>query len=189
MAELGLRIDGVNELLKVMDAIEKDMMAANGAAVVAGARVVQKEARLRAPVGEREKKTYLGTHRKPGILQKSIKIKLLKPKEPGQRVALVGPAIGKKESHDGFYGVWVEKGHKIVKKSGTYFSKWRKLNRTLIKYEYGGSDAAPHPFMRPAFDTKQEEAQQKMAEVYQQAIDRKFDKGKTIDALEDLIEN
>lgn len=157
MADFGLKIDGVDALLKVMDAIEADMESANGYAVVAGARVIQKEAKNLVPV-------------KTGNLKKSIKIKLLKPKEKGQRLAIIGPASGKREPNDGYYGKWVEEGHKIA------------------RIEYGDSKTKAHPFMRPAYDNKIGEAQQKMAETYQKAIDRKFDKGKTIDALGDIIE-
>jgi len=190
MSELGLKLDGIDELLKVMHAIEKDMEAANGRAVLAGGRVIQKEAKARAPVRDGgPKKTYLGTYREPENLKKSIKVKVLKPKEPGRRLALVGPAVGRREAHDGFYGDWVEKGHRIARFVGkTPDKRYRNYVRMVRRYEFGDSKTQPRPFMRPAFDAKAQEAQRKMVEVYKKVIDRKWEKGKTIEAIGDIIE-
>jgi HK97 gp10 family phage protein len=189
MAEFGLRIDGVTELLKVMDAIEKDIEAANGAAVVAGARVIQREARRLCPEGTKPVKTYLGTYRQPGNLKKSIKIKLLKAKEEGQRVAIVGPATGKRERNDGFYGRFVEEGHRTQRRRVSYSKNWKyKGEKIYQKWEYGDSKTAPRPFLRPAFDSKIGDAKQKMSEVYRQALDGKLQKGKLVEAIGDIIE-
>jgi HK97 gp10 family phage protein len=189
MADFGLKIDGVDALLKVMNGIEKDMETANGQAVVAGARVIQKEAKERCPVG-------LTKDDPVKMLKKTIKIKLLKPKFPGQRIAIVGPRVGKKANPDGYYGKWVEEGHKIVHATGSHISKWRNYKGknisikeyTVIKTEFGDSKTQPKPFMRPAFDNKKNQAQMVMAIEYQKAINGKLEKGKTLDAIGDIIE-
>jgi HK97 gp10 family phage protein len=194
MAEFGLKIDGVDALLKVMDGIEQDMESANGQATLAGARVIQKEAKARCPVGD-EPKTGKYPHQ-PGNLRRSIKIKLTKPQYPGQRLALIGPAVGKKEKFDGFYGKWVEEGHTKVHATGSHISKWRMYKGqnvsiteyTAIKTEFGDSKTKAKPFLRPAYDEKINEAQKFMTIEYQKAIEQKMDKGKTLDALSDIIE-
>jgi HK97 gp10 family phage protein len=158
---------GLDVLADFMDNCAKNEDALLRKATVAGARVILKEAKSRCPEGDYEKKkTYLGTYRQSKNLKKSLKIRVLRPIEKGKRLALIGPIVGKKSAHDGWYGRLVEGGHKIVKATGTYQSKWRKLYRTLTKYEYGGSDVAPRPFLRPAADEKQNEAFQKAAQVY-----------------------
>lgn len=225
MVELGLGITGVDVVLRVMDAIESDMEDANGVAVVAGGRVIQKEAQSLVKVRKGgPKRTYLGTYRLPANLKKSIKIKLLKARNSGQRAAIVGPAVGKRQSHDGFYGVFVEDTH-YNSKPGQYLKRrrayrptehtqrvwknqygsgtlskayttrnWKNaygegnLGKHLNDLEFGTSKTKASPFMRPAFDNKIDEAQEKMAEVYKQVVDRKFDKGKAINALGDIFE-
>jgi HK97 gp10 family phage protein len=189
MADFGLKIDGIDALLKVMDGIEKDMESANGRATLAGARVIMREARRLCPASDKPHKTYMGTYREPGNLKKSIKVKVLKAKEPGIRLALVGPAVGKREPHDGFYGVFVEQGHHTTRIRVSYTKNWKhKGLKRYYKWEYGDSKTQPRPFMRPAFDHKKDEARRVMAIEYQKAIEQKMDKGKALDALGDIIE-
>jgi len=160
MANFGLKIDGVDALLKVMDGIEQDMIAANIQAVRAGARQFIKGAKKRCPVGKEAREGGRYPHQ-PGNLKKSIKGKVLKVRNPGQAVAIVGPETGKRAKHDGFYGYWVE---------------------------YGTSTAMPHPFMRPTEDEDKEKVNNVMALEYKKAIEGKFEKGKALEALGDIIE-
>jgi HK97 gp10 family phage protein len=160
MADFGLRIDGVDALLKVMDGIEKDMTAANIQAVRAGARQFIKGAKARCPVGEKAREGGKYPHQ-PGNLKKSIKGKMLKQKYPGQAVAIVGPEVGPKAKHDGYYGYFVEKGT---------------------------SKTDPQPFMRKTEDEDKQKVDNVMAIEYQKAIEGKLEKGKALDALGDIIE-
>jgi HK97 gp10 family phage protein len=160
MADFGLKIDGVNELLKVMDGIEKDMEAANIQATRAGARQFIKGAKSRCPVGTKAREGGSYPHQ-PGNLRKSIKGKILKPKNPGQVAAICGPEVGPKAKNDGYYGYWVE---------------------------YGTNTAAPNPFMRKTEDEDKQKVDNVMALEYKKALDGKLEKGKALEALEELIE-
>ncbi len=160
MADFGLKIDGVDALLKVMDGIESDMTSANVQATRAGARQFIKGAKERCPVGTQAREGGLYPHQ-PGNLKKSIKGKMLKQKYPGQAVAIVGPETGKRAKHDGYYGIWVEKGT---------------------------SKTSPNPFMRETEDEDGSKINNAMAEEYKKAIEGKFEKGKALDALGDIIE-
>jgi HK97 gp10 family phage protein len=160
MADFGLKIDGIDALLKVMNGIEQDMAAANIQAVRAGARQFIKGAKKRCPVGEQAREGGQYPHQ-PGNLKKSIKGKVLKVRNPGQAVAIVGPETGKRAKHDGYYGIWVEKGT---------------------------SKTNPQPFMRKTEDEDKQLINDKMALEYKKAIDRKMDKGKALQAIGDIIE-
>jgi HK97 gp10 family phage protein len=158
---------GLDALNEFMNACAKNESKLIRKATAEGAKVILKEARARCPEGDYEKKkTYLGTYRKSKNLKKSLKVRILRQKDPGRQLVLIGTTVGKKARYDGWYGRLVEDGHKIAKATGTYQSNWRKLNRTLTRYEYGGSDVKPRPFLRPAADEKQGEAFQKAAQVY-----------------------
>jgi len=160
MADFGLKIDGIDALLKVMNGIEQDMTAANIQAVRAGARQFIKGAKKRCPVGKEAREGGQYPHER-GNLKKSIKGKTLKARNPGQAVAIVGPETGKRAKHDGYYGMWVEKGT---------------------------SKTNPQPFMRKTEDEDKQLINDKMALEYKKAIDRKMDKGKTLQAIGDIIE-
>lgn len=160
MSVLGLEM--LEDFLKECDKNEAKLIRK---ATIAGARKVLREARRRCPKGDyQRKKTYLGTYRYAGNLAKSLKIKACKPIEKGKQLVIIGPEVGKKAKHDGWYGRLVEDGHKTVKATGTYWSK--RVKKILTKWEYGGSDVEPKAFLRPAFDDKQNEAYNEMARVY-----------------------
>ncbi len=95
--------------------------------------------------GRGEKK--LGRHsvRTPGNLKYSIGAARKKRKVPvGNIIWLAGPMnTGKRE---GFYGVMVEKGHKIG----------RKKRYGIGMADYGGRRVPAHPFAVPAFTQNQQ---------------------------------
>lgn len=188
--DLGLKIDGVDKLLDVMDAIEKDMESANIEAVRAGLKQFIRGARSRiksSTTGKKGKKIHQS--HPPGNLKKSIKGKILKPKNPDFVVGIVGPEVGKKAKHDGFYGPFVEKGHRNVKVIGQHADRRYKKRIVMVNtLEYGGSDTPPHEFMRPTQDEDKGKIDKAMAEKYYQALERKSRKGKTVTAIDNIIE-
>ncbi|RSK77854.1 hypothetical protein EJ774_21090 [Pandoraea apista] len=105
-------------------------------AAVAGARVVHKEVRLRAPVGAKayERK---GAKHTPGTLKRSILI-----------------AYDRENSIEG--------------KLATYLVTWSKDAFYGYFVEHGTSKAAAHPFLRPGYDAKKQEAVKAMIGVIQE---------------------
>lgn len=105
-------------------------------AAVAGARVVHKEVRLRAPIGVKgyERK---GAPHSPGTLKRSILI-----------------AYDRENSVEG--------------KLATYLVTWSRDAFYGYFVEHGTSKMAAHPFLRPGFDAKRQEAVTEMIGVIQQ---------------------
>jgi HK97 gp10 family phage protein len=129
-----MSVIGLEALTDFMDVCDKNEAKLVRKATVAGARIVLKAAKANCPV------SVDGNYNHPkGNLKKSLKMRVLKPVEKGKRLVLIGPEVGKKAKHDGWYGSLVENGT---------------------------SKTAPQPFLRPAFDEKQNEAFNKAAEVY-----------------------
>lgn len=64
---------------------------------------------------------------------------------------------------DAFYWRWVENGHNFVRQNKNISKKtgkqigW-KAHRAASKLEYGTASAPAKPFVRPAYDSKREEA-------------------------------
>jgi HK97 gp10 family phage protein len=131
-------------------------------AVEAGARVIAKEAKRLAPVhtgrlvrqGLRK-----GEERAPGTFKKSIGfVPDNKGKPAGTRSVKIGAVTSKDGEAHGRLSHLLEFGHTIVR---------------------GGKvvgHAAPHPFLRPARDTKQAEAQKRMGENLAKGIEREVAK-------------
>jgi HK97 gp10 family phage protein len=135
MAELfDMSLVGLDTLTEFMNDCAKNEDKLVRKATVAGARVILKDAKARCPVS-----TDGNYDHEKGNLKKSLKMRVLKPVEKGKRLALIGPEVGKKAKHDGWYGPLVENGTSKTK---------------------------PKAFLRPAADEKQNEAIQKAAQVY-----------------------
>lgn len=97
-------IEGLDDLIKGFQQIDKNTEKALKKAVGKGARVVLRAAKAKCPVGD---EAY---NHQPGNLRRSLKAKVLKPKYPGVVTALIGPEKGKKVKNDGWYGRLVEYG-------------------------------------------------------------------------------
>lgn len=115
---------------------------------VAGAAVFRDEAKRNALA-----------HRKTGVLHNNIIIKRAEEESDGARrqTYLVTVRTGKfGNDGDAFYWRFVEFGHRFVprKKKG----KGWKAHRKAAELEYGTASAPAYPFMRPAYESKKQEA-------------------------------
>ena len=149
-----VKIDGLRELAAALRALP-DKLAKNGlrAGVYAGAKVIQDEAKLRAPV-------YTGPveqgHPPPGTLKRAIIMKQIR-EESGQRhqVFFVTVRSGKK---------YQKQGKKGNLSQDAFYWRW---------VEFGSTKMAARPFLRPAFEAKKEAAveaiKNKLAERVEEA--------------------
>lgn len=152
------------ELFSLPDAIRQRVVKGT---VATGCSVIRKEAVLRAPL-------WTGNvskgHPPPGTLKRSIYQTRL-PEECSETVEVWKVDVRRGASarnrkgqrdlgRDAFYAVWVEYGH-YVRTPGTTGSEHRRLRSGVDLYT--GSKWVPaRPFMRPAFETKRDEALQAM---------------------------
>jgi hypothetical protein len=58
---------------------------------------------------------------------------------------------------DAYYWRWVEGGHNIMRKRKDD-SVSLKVHRSMMEAEFGTSSVPPHPFMRPAYESKKGQA-------------------------------
>lgn len=111
-------------------------------AAMAGAEVIRRQAEANALA-----------HKKSGTLAGDIHAEIAKEDIGAKVTVRIGP--GKK----GWYGRLVEMGHALVRGS-------RKAEKQTI------GQVPPHPWLRPALDTKKEEAKQVMAEELERRLER-----------------
>jgi HK97 gp10 family phage protein len=138
---LGLDLKGLDMLEKALEIREKSTMAALKPAVKAGGRIILKATKDECPV------SVDGNFNHPsGNLKKSEKMKLLKPKKPGQLTALIGETVGKKAKNDGWYSRLVE---------------------------LGTSKTKPNGYKRRAFDNNINRAKAEMARVFKEGLEGK----------------
>ena len=155
---LGLELRGLEDLEKAIDAMEKDFEKALIIATRKGCQVIQRGAKRRCPVSPKGK---IGRYaHAPGTLKKSIKYKILRQRSPARIAGLVGPAVGRKQKYDGYYGYFVEKGT---------------------------SHSKPRPFLRPALDEDGPQAQRVIAETYKQALAGRLQEGHLAKFIEDEL--
>lgn len=133
---------------KVGDAAGESALRSAG---VAGAAVFREEAKRNALA-----------HRKTGVLYNNIIIKRAEEESDGARrqTYLVTVRTGKYGGDgDAFYWRFVEFGHRFVppKPKKGKGSSW-KAHRKAAELEYGTSSAPAYPFMRPAYESKKQEA-------------------------------
>lgn len=122
------------------------------ATAFAGAKVILDEAKHNAAPSV-----------KTGTILRNIIIKRAEEKSKGNELQtyLVTVRAGQRgEDGDAYYWRWVENGHKYVKPKPKKVS-WR-AHRDLMDVEYGNSRVPAHPFLRPAYDSKKQEALEAM---------------------------
>lgn len=136
--------DWASGLNKLLGPQGESMLRAGG---FAAAAVFRDEAIQRVPV-------------KTGVIKANIIVKRIEEKSDGanRQTYHVTVRKGKKNVQgDAFYWRFVEFGHSFVRRKTNKSTTW-KAHRAAMKAEYGSSSAPAKPFMRPAYDTKQQEA-------------------------------
>lgn len=124
-------------------------------AIRAAGRVIANEAKRRVPV-------------RTGTLKKSIRVVAGKSKRP---TVFVTTSKGKGAKHDGWYAHLIEFGtrpHNVAKGGGTKLGQWAGEQGGGIPHP--GSPA--QPFLRPALDSKADEAIQIVAVATAKALGR-----------------
>lgn len=133
--------------------LEKNIMRS---ALVAGARVIMREAKARAPVGQPSNVNAAQYGGYPGALRDSVRVTSGFNKR-GYAYASVKAGGRTKKGADVFYAHIVEYGARrhVIR------AKAKKVLEISGKFAGGAVDhpgVRPHPFMRPAVDLKAQEA-------------------------------
>lgn len=138
-----MRMDGLRELQASMkDLSSKTQRQILRRATAAGAQVMVREVRARAPVLKEPH-----PNRKPGTIKKNIRYANVRGNKLGVHEVMVGVRVargGKGGPDDPFY--------------------WRFV-------EFGTAHMAAQPFLRPAFETKKVEAANRMKERLTEQIE------------------
>jgi HK97 gp10 family phage protein len=141
------------QLAKIEDAVQNEIM---GAALVEGAETIAEAARADCPV-------YAGPARDdivPGALKASIQVS--KPKIARGTVA-VKVETGEGDYVNGkYFAYFVEFGHRVG----------ARPSRAKNAPPDTRPQVPPHPFMRPAFDAKQAEAEQRIGAAIGKALEK-----------------
>jgi HK97 gp10 family phage protein len=94
---------------------------------------------------------------------------------PGMKVRKRGRYAGQADSttSPGVYGAFVERGHGMPGYSwASRFGSAKQRRRTGRQIELGSHDVPPHPWLKPAFDSSQDAAVEKVAEHFREALGR-----------------
>lgn len=150
-----VHVKGLSDLQRFLDQlpakIEKNIMRS---ALRAGAKVILEEARARVPVSTPNAKNQSLYGAYSGALRDSLRVTTRYSR--GKISASVKAGGGTKRGADVFYAQWVEYGtrpHVITARNRAYLSfaggAYKSVNHP---------GAQPRPFMRPAMDTRSEDA-------------------------------
>lgn len=157
--DFGLRLEGIEELSKALDASERRFDKALERAVRAGARVILKAY-----------KQNLRKHRQTGELEKHAAARRYK-KKPGFVGYVIGPRFpGATPQQRSYYGKWLEEGHRTAK-PGMRLAKLTSDARAAFALEHGSSMVRAYPTLRPAFDENKAKATAEMAKVFKMALE------------------
>lgn len=143
-----VQVTGLAELERRLTALSADMggKIARGA-TAAGASVIRKEAKIRAPISD--KPHQLGVRKdqiaQPGNLRKNIILR----------------RNGKSELAAEYHVTW--RAGKAIAGLDAFYGKFVELGTVKM---------APRPFLRPAFDSKKIAAVDKIAEVLKKRLDK-----------------
>lgn len=142
------------------DAVGQDALRAAG---FAGAEIFRDEAKANAQ-----------KNRKTGVLQNNIIVKRLEEEASDRKQSYIVTVRSGKFGTDGdaFYWRFVEFGHSFVRRRKKDQSL--KAARKASELEYGTSTAPAYPFMRPAYESKKQEAvdamQAKLSEKFKEKL-------------------
>ena len=172
MPDMSMHWEGLRELQARLATLNQDVQNnISRAAVGAAARVVAKEARLRAPRAEAAHWRARGKKVSPGTLAKAIAAgRSRSESSPGREIWRVFVNHGKKaqgRGADAFYAGWVEFGHHVLpsKQMGSLSAR-RRAKASMAKWIPG------KPFLRPALESKKEAAVAAMVDRLKQRLDK-----------------
>lgn len=117
-------------------------------------------------------------HRQTGLLYDSIITKRLEEYSDGGRrqAYMVTVRNGTASNPGAFYWRFVEFGHKFVPRNNKRGKTGRtvgwKAHRKAAELEYGTASAPAYPFMRPAYESKKQEAVDVMTRTLAEQIAR-----------------
>lgn len=173
-----INVAGLDQLQRALQQLPQQL-AKNvlRGAVAAGARVIRDEARRRAPIyngpdgsvprGVIRRAIYAGSSRElTNALQQGYIVNV----RSGKKYQALGK---KKRNADAFFAPWVEYGHYVVPRrpAGVSIRSQRAKHRTS-----GGQFVAARPFMRPAFESKKNEAVQVIKDYLAERIPREAER-------------
>lgn len=161
---------------KLGEAVGQEAMRAAG---FAGAEVFRDEAKLNA--SKSESTPGSGPAKRTGTLQKNIIVKRLEEEASDRKqVYLVTVRSGKFGTDgDAFYWRFVEEGHLFVRRKSSSLkkdsiSKRRKEAKAAADLEFGSSRVAARPFMRPAYESKKQQAIDAMQSMLAKKVQQKL---------------
>lgn len=118
-------------------------------------------------------------NKKTGVLFDSIIVKRLEEESSGgtRQVYLVTVRKGSYGGGDAFYWRWVENGHKFVPPNRNVSARTGRTvgwaaHRRAAELEYGTKRTRAYPFMRPAYETKKQEAVNLMTQTLAEQLAR-----------------
>jgi HK97 gp10 family phage protein len=166
-----VHIDGLKSLDKALGMLPQNIAKKHlNNAVAAGARIIRDEARNRAPVSDGKTNKNASPS---GTLKRSIIVKWIRElSKYGMSTFYVTVRSGKKYrkqgkkgnlSQDAYYWRYVEFGHKIVPRFKGKYTDYALKGRTrqtglAIRRRNATGSVPPKPFIRPAFESKKQEA-------------------------------
>jgi HK97 gp10 family phage protein len=152
------RIEGLQELDRQLRALPERVAGnALATAVSAGARVIRNEAIARAPVDT-------------GALKSQIFIKRLRSSSQSEKTSLIGVRGGLAKYANTKKNIRSGKAGQTYKTDGKTFY-WKFI-------ELGTSKMPAKPFLRPAFDTKEQDAVSAITEKLDQRIQKAIEENK-----------
>ncbi len=155
-------VDAVKKQVEgITEAVGENTLRAAG---FAGAEVFRDEAIQNA-----------GKNRKTGVLQNNIIVKRLEEESDGgnRQAYLVTVRTGKfGEDGDAFYWRFVEFGHSFVRRRKNKRDTITKRRAEAL--EFGTSRAPAYPFMRPAYESKKQEAADAMSAKLSEILKEKL---------------
>lgn len=163
-----VKIQGADELDRVLRLLPEEIARRVAErAVLAGARVVRDEMKLRAPVGDKAHESVgrkgklrgVFTVRMPGYLKKNVRARLARPREYGAIARLLGHnrfvvAALAGVSAKAFYARFIEWG-------------WMLTSRKGRRIRFIG----PQPFLRPAWEASKHRALETIARTLAAGIE------------------
>lgn len=150
---------------QISASVDEDGLRATG---FSGAELFREEAKRNARA-----------HAKTYTIHNNIIVKRIEEESDGalRQVYLVTVRKGRYGGADAFYWRFVEYGHKFVPRNKTVSKKTGKIvgwdaHRRAAALEYGTASSPAYPFMRPAYESKKQEAVDVMTRTLAEQIAR-----------------